>query len=183
MGDDAVRRVVVATRNAGKIAEIRAALDIPGYVGDFLNYEDFCQMVFGSSWYFPEGQIVAADGDRIVGLAALGDYATAGYLVNNMTGVLPEYRGRTLLLVLPDHGRELERLGGSGFIHHSDFYTNARGDEGCRRVWMLALGPGIRAGRHLGHPVPLTAAAATGLEYLGLPASPGAAPSVLKQAL
>jgi arylsulfatase A-like enzyme len=96
---------------------------------------------------------------------------------------LPEYRGRTLLQVLPDHGRELERPGGSGFIHHSDFYTNAGADEGCRRVWMLALGPGIRAGRKLGAPVPITAAAATGLEYLGLPASSGAAPSVLKQAL
>jgi hypothetical protein len=96
---------------------------------------------------------------------------------------LSEYRGRTLLLVLPDHGRELERPGGSGFIHHSDFYTNEGADEGCRRVWMLALGPGIGVGRKLDDPVPLTAAAATGLEYLGLEASPGAAPSVLKRAL
>jgi len=96
---------------------------------------------------------------------------------------LPEYRSRTLLLVLPDHGRELERPGGSGFIHHSDFYSNEGADEGCRRVWMLALGPGIRTGRKVDDPVPITAAAATGLEYLGLEASPGAAPSVLKRAL
>jgi hypothetical protein len=92
---------------------------------------------------------------------------------------LPDYRGRTLLLVLPDHGRELERPGGAGFIHHSDFYTNQGADEGCRRVWMLALGPGVRAGRRVAKPVPITAAAATGLEYLGLPASKGAARSVL----
>ncbi len=91
----------------------------------------------------------------------------------------PAYRGRTLMLVVPDHGRELERPGGSGFIHHSDFYTNKDADEGCRRVWMLAVGPGIAADRRLGDPVPITTVAATGLEYLGLGPSPGAQASVL----
>jgi len=94
---------------------------------------------------------------------------------------LPAYRGRTLLLVLPDHGRELDTAGGWGFIHHSDFYTNEGADEGCRRVWMLAIGPGVRGGRKIGRPVPITAAAGTGLEFLGLEASPGAAGSVLDQ--
>jgi len=59
---------------------------------------------------------------------------------------LPGYRGATLMLILPDHGRELEREGGSGFIHHSDFYTNQGADEGCRRTWMLAVGPGVALG-------------------------------------
>jgi hypothetical protein len=92
---------------------------------------------------------------------------------------LPAYRGRTLMLVLPDHGRELERPGGPGFVHHGDFYTNQGADEGCRRVWMLAVGPGIHAGRVIDQPVPITATAATALEYLGLQASRGAEPSVL----
>jgi hypothetical protein len=92
------------------------------------------------------------------------------------------YRGRTLMLILPDHGRELDAPGKSGFIHHSDFYTNQGADEGCRRVWMLALGPGVARGRLSTRAVPTTAAAATGLEYLGLAASPGAAPSVLSLA-
>jgi len=94
---------------------------------------------------------------------------------------LDAYRGRTLLLILPDHGRELDRPGRWGFIHHSDFYTNTGADEGCRRVWMLAIGPGIRRGRKVARPVPITAAAATGLEYLGLEASQGAAASVLAE--
>ncbi len=89
------------------------------------------------------------------------------------------YRGRTLFLILPDHGRELDRPGGSGFIHHSDFYTNQGADEGCRRVWMLALGPDVKAGKRIEKPVPITAVAATGLEHLGLKPSPGAEPSVL----
>ncbi len=57
------------------------------------------------------------------------------------------------MLVLPDHGRELERPGGTGFIHHSDFYTGQGADEGCRRVWMLAVGPGVPAGRRSDRPV------------------------------
>ena len=94
-------------------------------------------------------------------------------------GELPAYRDNTLMLVMPDHGRELESGDGWGFIHHSDFYTDKGADEGCRRVWMLALGPGVAAGRRVETPVPLTAAAATGLEFLGLDASRGAAESVM----
>lgn len=92
---------------------------------------------------------------------------------------LPAYRDRTLMLVLPDHGRELDRNGGPGWVHHSDFYTNKGADEGCRRVWMLALGPGMDAGRKIENPVPLTAVAATALEYLDLDIPAGTEKSVL----
>jgi hypothetical protein len=95
------------------------------------------------------------------------------------TAEIAAYSDQTLLLILPDHGRELERPGGTGFIHHSDFYTNEGADEGCRRVWMLALGLGVAAGRRIEESVPITAVAATGLEFLGLEASPGSAPPVL----
>jgi hypothetical protein len=91
-----------------------------------------------------------------------------------------EYRGRTLLLILPDHGRELDSLDHWGFIHHSNFYTNEGADEGCRRVWMLAIGQDVKAGRQIDKPVPITTVAATGLEYLGLEASAGAEKSVLE---
>ncbi len=85
------------------------------------------------------------------------------------------YRAQTALVVLPDHGRQLEGPASPGFIHHSDFYTGEGADEGCRRVWMLAVGPGVRPGRTIDRPVPITSAAATGLESLGLSASAGAA--------
>jgi hypothetical protein len=91
---------------------------------------------------------------------------------------IEQYRGRTLMLILPDHGRELDRPGHWGFIHHSNFYTNEGADEGCRRVWMIALGPGVKAGYRINKPVPITTAAATGIEYLGLEASAGAEKSV-----
>ncbi len=92
---------------------------------------------------------------------------------------LPDYRGNTLMLVLPDHGRELERPGGNGFLHHSDFYRNEGADEGCRRVWMLATGPGVLPGRTIDRPVPITSVAATGLNYFGLQPSQSAAGSAL----
>jgi hypothetical protein len=92
---------------------------------------------------------------------------------------LPAYRNQTLMLILPDHGRELEESGGLGFVHHSDFYTGQGTDEGCRRVWMLAIGKDVAEGRVIHKPLPITSVAATGLEYLGLKASDGAAGSVL----
>ncbi|MHC4745453.1 MAG: twin-arginine translocation signal domain-containing protein [Planctomycetota bacterium] len=91
---------------------------------------------------------------------------------------LEDYRGKTLMLVLPDHGRELDREGHWGFIHHSDFYTNKNADEGCRRVWMLAIGPDAKPGKVVDRPLPITAAAATGLEYLDLQPSKDAERSV-----
>ena len=84
------------------------------------------------------------------------------------------------MLVLPDHGRQMEEPGGPGFIHHSDFYKNENADEACRRVWMLALGPGMAQGRTITAATPITTVAGTGLEFLGLKASPGAALSVLR---
>jgi len=93
------------------------------------------------------------------------------------TRELADYRGRTLMLILPDHGRELDGPGHSGFIHHGDFYTNAGADEGCRRVWMLALGSSVEPGGRIERPIPITSVAATGLEYLGLDVA-GAEPSV-----
>ena len=91
---------------------------------------------------------------------------------------LQEYRGQTLMLILPDHGREMDRPGHWGFIHHGDFYTNEGADGGCRRVWMVALGPGVKAGARIEKPVPITTVAATGLEFLGLEASAGSESSV-----
>jgi hypothetical protein len=100
--------------------------------------------------------------------------------VFSSTGRLDAYRDRTMMLILPDHGRELDGPGSTGFIHHSDFYKDLNADEGCRRVWMLAVGPGVRAGRIIPDALPTTVAADTGLDYLGLQASPGAERSVLR---
>jgi len=88
------------------------------------------------------------------------------------------FRNNTLMLVLPDHGRELDRPGHWGFVHHGDFYTGRDIDEGCRRVWMLAIGAGVRGRVLIDAATPITAVAATGLEFLGLDAPGDMQPSV-----
>jgi hypothetical protein len=53
----------------------------------------------------------------------------------------PEYAGRTMMIVLPDFGRDAdEDAGGNGFQHHRT------GDAASRTTWMMALGGGVREG-------------------------------------
>jgi GNAT superfamily N-acetyltransferase len=78
----------------------RNAQDIPGFEGEFPRFEDFTKYVFQASWFRPEGQILAADGDRCVGLAAVGYFANTNSTYNMHTGVDKEYRGRKIALAL-----------------------------------------------------------------------------------
>ena len=76
----------------------RAALDDPASHGTFPSYEEFSGFVFTASWFQAEGQILAADGDEIIGLSAVG--AFDGVMENMMTGVLPAYRRRKIAQAL-----------------------------------------------------------------------------------
>jgi len=97
------------------------------------------------------------------------------------TQQLKEYRDNTLMLILPDHGRQADHPDDPahfGFIHHSDFYTGKGIDESCRRVWMLAIGKGVNKAK-VQIPTPITSVAATALSHLSLSASPNAEKSAL----
>ena len=50
------------------------------------------------------------------------------------------YRHQTMMFVTNDHGRHLNGIG-EGFVEHGDHC------EGCRRISLLALGPGLPAGQ------------------------------------
>ena len=52
----------------------------------------------------------------------------------------PNYKGRTLMLVLPELGRDGDSDTANGFLNHRS------GDPSCRNVWMLALGAGASKG-------------------------------------
>jgi hypothetical protein len=63
----------------------------------------------------------------------------------------PEYAGNTMMLVLPDFGRDSdEEAGGNGFQHHRT------GDPSSRTTWMMALGTGVREGTIYDHPLQST---------------------------
>lgn len=78
----------------------------------------------------------------------------------------PEYAGNTLMLILPDFGRDSdEEAGGNGFQHHRT------GDPSSRTTWMMALGAGVREGAIYDHPVQSTDLVPTLGSILGFQAS------------
>ncbi|HEU0000246.1 MAG TPA: GNAT family N-acetyltransferase [Ktedonobacteraceae bacterium] len=86
-----------------KLYEINrlCASDDPSNEGwSFPPFEAFRKHVFEASWFRADGQIIAADGDRWVGLAAVGYYEHNNSMHNAFTGVDRAYRGRKVALAL-----------------------------------------------------------------------------------
>jgi GNAT superfamily N-acetyltransferase len=75
--------------------------DVPGREDEpFQPFEDFQRSVFGATWFRADGQILAADGDAYVGLAAIGYFPERQMAYNMHTGVARAYRGRKLAQAL-----------------------------------------------------------------------------------
>jgi RimJ/RimL family protein N-acetyltransferase len=66
----------------------------------FPSFEEFSKSVFQSEWYVPEGQIIAADGDRWIGMCAVGYFPHLEAMHVMMLGVDSAYRGRKIGLAL-----------------------------------------------------------------------------------
>jgi RimJ/RimL family protein N-acetyltransferase len=79
---------------------VKASADTPGSDGGFPSFEEFNELFNTSSWFRPAGQIIAADGDKYIGLAAVAYFAETNSMGNNITGVLPGYRGRKIAQAL-----------------------------------------------------------------------------------
>jgi GNAT superfamily N-acetyltransferase len=75
-------------------------LDNPSNNDFFPPYEEFRKFVFEASWFRADGQILVADGEQWVGLAAVAFYPEANYAYNAFTGVERAYRGRGLAYAL-----------------------------------------------------------------------------------
>ncbi len=73
----------------------------------------------------------------------------------------PSYKGRTLMLVLPELGRDGDSDTANGFLNHRS------GDPSCRNVWMLALGAGAGKGE-TDRPIAHVDVCATAAELLGV---------------
>lgn len=85
-----------------KLYEVNAITDqdVPGWIGPGLSFEEFNEWVYGSEWYRPDGQLIAADGDRWVGICAVRLYPDARQAFNVHTGVIPAYRMRHIAQAL-----------------------------------------------------------------------------------
>ena len=85
-----------------KLYEVNAITDedVPGWTGPGLSFEEFNEWVYESSWYRPDGQLVAADGDHWVGICAVRFYLEAKRAYNVHTGIIRDYRRRHIALAL-----------------------------------------------------------------------------------
>lgn len=101
------------------------ALDNPGNNRTFPTYASFDKNVFSASWFRADTQLLAADGERWVGLSALAWYPEGRLAANAFTGVLPEYRGRGLATALKLHAIRLARRLGAGSVRTNNDSLNA----------------------------------------------------------
>lgn len=85
-----------------KLYEVNAITDrdVPGWTAPGLTFKEFNEWVYGSEWYRPDGQLLAADGDCWVGISAIRLYPESQQAFNVHTGVIREYRRRHIALAL-----------------------------------------------------------------------------------
>ncbi len=107
------------TLNAALVADEPANA---GVGNSFSSFEDFQKIVFRSSWYRPDGQIFALDGDRWVGMAAVGIFTETNSAYNMITGVDREYRGRGI-------AQALKLLAVRFALHHGVDYIRTNNDS------------------------------------------------------
>lgn len=101
------------------------SLDIPGREPTFATEAQYIQRNCEAPWYRPEAQLLAADGDRWVGLASLQPLNAPGTIFNRVTGVIAAYRGRKIALALKLLAIEYAREHGYGHIKTNNDSENA----------------------------------------------------------
>ena len=102
-----------------------SGLDNPSNDETFPDFDSFSMNVFNASWFRADTQILAADGDRWVGLSAISIDAEHGYSYNAFTGVLREYRGRGLAQALKLQTIWLAKRAGMRYIRTNNDSQNA----------------------------------------------------------
>ncbi len=112
--------------NLYKLWEVnyRTYLDDPASSGSFPDFPAF-QKIVSDDWFRPDGQILAADGEKYIGLSAVGYFAETNSAYNMMTGVLAEYRGRKIALALKLMSIRAARRWGADYIRTNNDSTNA----------------------------------------------------------
>lgn len=102
----------------------RTYMDDPGSTGVFPDFDEFKRVLREGSWFRPEGQILAAEGEKYIGLSAVGYFAESNNAYNMMTGVLREYRGRKIALALKLMSIRAAKKWGAGYIRTNNDSTN-----------------------------------------------------------
>lgn len=80
--------------------DTRLTLDVPGEPKPMPPFEEYRKFAFSGSLFISDGIFIAVDGERWVGFAGLEYTKETNLMVNTMTGVDREYRGRHIALAL-----------------------------------------------------------------------------------
>ena len=88
----------------------------------FAGFEEF---VINAPWFKHEGQLLAVDGDRWVGMAPISVFPGEQTAYNLHTGVLPEYRGRKIATSLKVLGARYARQNGAKALITDNNLRNA----------------------------------------------------------
>ncbi|MCB0085885.1 MAG: GNAT family N-acetyltransferase [Caldilineaceae bacterium] len=101
------------------------SLQDPGSGGMFPTFEEFNRDVFAAPWYRAAGQFLAADGERIVGMCAVGYFQESNSMYNMMTGVDETYRGRGIAQALKVLALRWAKAYGADYIRTNNNSENA----------------------------------------------------------
>jgi RimJ/RimL family protein N-acetyltransferase len=94
--------------------------DIPER-GEFYTLEEYLSRRIDVPSFDARGVVIALDNDLWCGLAATSDHRSAGYVFNEMTGVMAAYRGRGISIAMKTAGIGFAGLCGVHLIrtfHH-----------------------------------------------------------------
>ncbi|HLN62278.1 MAG TPA: GNAT family N-acetyltransferase [Symbiobacteriaceae bacterium] len=91
--------------------------DIPGNdAAAFRPFDVWRKDAVSGATFWPDCFSVALDGDRVVGVTSMEWIEATGTMINRLTGVLKEYRGRQIALALKLHTLEAARRYGAAKI-------------------------------------------------------------------
>lgn len=99
--------------------------DIPGWEGTGTSFAEFEQWVCNSSWYRPDGQLIAIDGEEWVGICAIQLRPETQDAYNVHTGVVRSHRGRKIALALKLVAIRYARARGVRTLHTNNDSLNA----------------------------------------------------------
>ncbi|MFN8443531.1 MAG: GNAT family N-acetyltransferase [Caldilineaceae bacterium] len=99
--------------------------DIPGWEGPGLSFAEFEQWVCNSSWYRPDGQLIAIDGEEWVGMCTIQLRPETQGAYNVHTGVVRSHRGRKIALALKLVAIRYARTHGVQTLHTNNDSFNA----------------------------------------------------------
>lgn len=111
-------------RNRRKLYELNkiCSADIPER-GEFFSYEEFCKRRYGRS-YDPAGAIVAQYDSEWVGLTVTSNWSRKGFVFNEMTGVLRNYRRKGIAIGMKILGIRFAKSTGAKTIYTSHHPEN-----------------------------------------------------------